>query len=127
MSAPVITSPLDYGLIGAVLILLYKVIDFLKAVLLKKRGIQDDHAPIAMPCLLDPIHHERIKEIHQMCVDTERHKDEGDYRCQWKNRDEVIRFIVAQENQIKASEKVITALNALAAELRLTRNGKARS
>ena len=123
MPAPVASSPLDYGILGGVLILLYLVVDFLKAVILKRKGAQNDYAP-RLVCQQDPIHHERIKEIHAMTVDTEKRKDDGDYNCHWKNRDEVMRFIIAQENQTTATEKVITALNALTAELRLTRNGK---
>ena len=131
------TSPLDYGLVGAVLILLYKLIDFLKAVMLKKHGICDDHAPHVGADKTQELF-QYIKEIHSYTGKVGQLIDSGKLGCQWKDRDEVRdnmefqkRVTEVHDKQTDMMEKLsatmvvlIAEIKALSTEMRLTRNGK---
>ena len=137
MSAPVITSPLDYGLIGAVLILVYKLIDVLKAVMLKRHGICDDHAPhIGAEESRELFQY--IKEIHSYTGKVGQLIDSGKLGCRWRDRDEVKDTVEFQKRVTEVHDKqtdmmeklsdtmgvLIVEIKALSVELRLTRNGK---
>lgn len=95
---------LDLGLTGLALIVVWKVLDFAKWVLLKKQGVSSNGTPLmsALACQMDPQHFAHIKEVHEMMSDAQdtvktdhatlqalkRQAEQGGF-CAWHGRDEV--------------------------------------
>lgn len=132
MDVAQVANPMEFGVIGGILIALYKSLDFAKIMALKKRGVGDTrNGTPTLVCQQDPIHHQRIREIHQYTSKVGDLIASKELGCQWQDREEVRDYMELQRKlldhtvmQIEAGKMVTVALNALTAELRLNRNGK---
>lgn len=111
-------SVLDSGVLGVVLILTWKVLDFAKQVLMAKRfeGTARDRRT------LDPQVHTRLKRMDHYIEETQRMIDEGKFSCAWQGRDEVLKMLNMQERMVEAMQANTAALNSLAQEIRLSRS-----
>ena len=59
----------------------------------------------------------QIEEMHAMTTDTEKQKQQGQFGCAWRGRDEVRDLMEIMRSLVHATEE-------LTDELRITRNGK---
>ncbi|RKZ20203.1 hypothetical protein DRQ50_00155 [bacterium] len=121
MTVPTSLAPTEYGLIGFLLILVWKVLGVGQQLFLARRGAGDS---LPYPCAKDPVHFQRIKEMHQMAKADETDKARGMYGCQWKDRDEVRDLLELMRKSIHASNNQTHAIKALTDEMRLERNGR---
>lgn len=107
------TSPIEYGLTGFLLILVWRVLSIASSLFLAKK-VPAQTAGLA--CQQDPRHFQRIKELHEMTMDTEKQKVSGKFGCAWQGRDEV-------RDSLELQRQLLKAIQELTLELRLTRNG----
>lgn len=134
MSSPI----LDLGIVGLVLMVLWKFLDVAKLWWLTKNGRGDVLAlDRKLPCLYDPSYFERMKNIEENSEHSAHHaidnKDtmrrirdgiaDGAFGCSWKDRDEVINMINAIHDNTKAQRYVEAALKELTVEIRKS-NGR---
>lgn len=121
MSPDSVSSPLDYGIVGFALLLVWQVLSVVKILILSKKMEQTQGT---FACQTDPLYPNRVKEIHE-CMNGMKEKIlHGDFQCNWKDREEVRDFMEALREQTKAAHETTGAIHALTRELRLTRNGK---
>lgn len=104
-------GPIDYGITGVILIVLYWVLYFGSKLLLSKKGVAGAHTCV------DPITQQRVLEIHTYTEGVQQQIAHGDFKCVWEGRDEVRDFKEIMTRNAVATE-------ALTTELKLTRNGK---
>ncbi len=125
-------NPLQFGLVGFVLILMWYVLNVGKTLFLasKERNREAD-SPLA--CQQDPLHFQRIREIHEFIKHTGDQVNMGEFSCQWKDREEVRDYIEVAKKQVTALESFGRSLETVSSELRLlrqelvlTRNGNGR-
>ena len=107
------SNPLEYGVVGIILLVIWKLLGVAQTLFLAKRV-----EPAA-----NLIHHLQIEEIHKMTEATEKQKNEGKFNCQWENRDEVVRSVEAHGRHTEALQTLTLEIKELTRELRLTRNG----
>jgi hypothetical protein len=107
------SNPLDYGIVGIILLVIWKMLGVAQTLFLSKR-IEP------APCLK---FHQQIEEIHKMTEATERQKSEGKFGCRWVNRDEVVNSIASHGQHTEALQVLTAEIKELTRELRLTRNG----
>lgn len=106
----------DLGALLGFMVLLAKLLDVVKIMLLNKYQPSQSAAQRES----DPLHIQRTEEIHDRLVN-------GHVGCHWKDREEVRDFIDAMRNQTVASKAQTQAINSLVDEMRRTRtNGGAR-
>lgn len=115
-------SALELGIVGLALIVMWKITDAGKQLFLASKVPQMDPA-----CPRDPILGQYIKEIHDYTETVQTQIAQGEFQCQWRDRDEVRDFMEIMKNQITASKAQTRAINELTAEMRATRNGKAKT
>ena len=108
------SNPLEYGVVGIILLVIWKMLGVAQTLFLAKRV-----EPAA-----NLIHHLQIEEIHKMTEATEKQKNEGKFGCRWLNRDEVVKSMEAHRLHTDALRILTTEIKELTRELRLTRNGK---
>lgn len=118
-------NPLQFGLVGFVLILMWKVLDVGKTLFLASRNRdesdrQQEHAA-GLSCQQDPMHFQRIREIHEYVKHTGDQINQGEFSCQWKDREEVRDYIDLQKKQLAVSEQIVKAMDLVAGEMRLLR------
>ena len=109
-------DPMQFGLVGFVLILMWKVLDVGVKLTLAKRGtVTTSSTTTATPaiCQMD---RQLLKDIHTHTVGVQKQIDQGHFSCQWKSRDEIRDLLDAIKDQTRA-------MIALSEELRKTRNG----
>lgn len=119
-SEHMLTNPLEFSVVATSLILVWKLLDVAKQLFLSNK------VPVAnqnLACQQDPLHFQRIKEIHKYTEDTQTDIAAGKFSCQWKDREEVRDYIEASRNSTKALEEVSSELKLLTQELVKTRNG----
>lgn len=105
-------APLDFGLLGVALIVIYKLADLLKSLYLSRKG--NDNGAVTLR--LDAMTAQRIKEIHQHAERMSQSVDRGMFACAWTGRDEVRDLM---ENLRELSNEVRLLRN----ELQKARNG----
>jgi len=111
MEFPIDIKALDFGVTIALLIVIYRGLALASQLYAAKK------IPAAiLACQQDPLHFQRIKEMHQATMDTEKQKLQGHFACQFKDREEVTKLI-------DTIGRNIDAIRELTLELRLTRNG----
>ena len=110
------TSPAEYGLIGFLLILIWRVMGIGSSLFIAKKNPPPGQTTVGLACQQDPRHFQRIREIHEMTLDTDKKKAAGDFGCAWQGRDEV-------RDSLELQRQLLKAIQELTAELRLTRNG----
>ena len=107
----------EFGFVGALLAIFWKMLDIAKVMFLDKRQLSQP----AMASSSDPLHVQRTEEVHEKIVN-------GSVGCKWKDRDEVRDSIEAMRAQTSASKQQTAAITALTNEIRLSRtnggNGK---
>ena len=105
---------LDFGLTMMFLIVVYKALTIGGQYWLNKKM----PSASTLACQADPMHFQRIKEMHEATMDTEKRKQQGDFQCQFKDRDEVRDLL----EQMRANT---VAIRELTQELKMIRNGRA--
>lgn len=110
---------IDLGITLTILIVIVRAAEFGLKLWLSKKIPTPKTQSVTLACQQDPMHYQRIKEMHQATMDTEKKKQHGDFECMFKDRDEVRDLI----EMIRAS---VQATKELTQEMRLTRNGKSR-
>lgn len=89
------TTPEELGVVGALLIFMWKVLGVVQQAYLSRKvksGDPDDHGiPTMSPlaCQVDPTHFQRIKEIHEYTEGVQKDIASGAFSCAWQDRDEV--------------------------------------
>lgn len=122
-------NPLQFGLVGFVLILMWYVLNVGKTLFLASKAKEKDISPLV--CQQDPLHFQRIREIHDYVKSTETQINHGEFSCQWKDREEVRDYIELTKKQLAVSEQVVKAMDGVVREMQLlrqelvtTRNGR---
>ena len=98
---------IDFGLTAIVLLVVYKALAVVGHLYVAKKTATDFSRKEERFCQL-------LKEVHEATMDTEKQKQQGNFRCQFKDRDEV-------RDLIDSMKHVVVALNELTAELRRSR------
>lgn len=114
-------DPLEYGGVAAMVLAFYKLLDVAKTLFLAKRV---ENGQLTLPCQGDPMHHQRMVEVHANCEQIRSEIIKGQLACHWKDRDEVRDFMESLRAQTVASNATTQAITALTLELRRVRNGK---
>jgi len=112
MEFPTDIRALDFGVTIALLIVVYRGLALASQLYAAKKIPPS----VGLSCQQDPLHFQRIKEMHQATMDTEKQKLQGHFACQFKDREEVTKLI-------DTIGRNIDAIRELTLELRLTRNG----
>lgn len=102
-------NPVELGVVGILLIVLFWVLKYLTTTQLVKKGA------VGGPCT-DPITRQRVKEVHNYTEGVQTQIAAGDFKCAWHGRDEVRDLLEAQRENTMA-------MKMLTDELRTTRNG----
>lgn len=100
---------MEFGVVGLALIVIYRLLGIGQQVILSKKGLISTQA--ATPCQVDPMYVQRIVEIHQMTKDTEQKKAEGQFKCQFKGRDEVRDLLESIRTLTIAVERLTKTMN----------------
>jgi len=121
MTDPSVNTLLDYGALGLALMIIWKILDIGKQVFLSKKA----PAPplLQMPCAHDPLYVERIKRIDNSIGKMDTMIAEGQFFCQWKDRDEVRDMMEVMRALNSAVERNTAEMSKLTSELHKTRNG----
>jgi hypothetical protein len=115
-------NPAHWGATGALLLLFWKLLE-VAMTLFRSRQQQQPAVAHQHRRLddVDPLHEHQMEEVHERIM-------EGKLGCHWKDRDEVRDFIEALRAQTSSSKQQTAAIQALTAEIRLSRvnggNGK---
>lgn len=122
---PSLGSLFDYGALGLALMIIWKLLDIGKHfVLSKKPGVSPvSPALLQMPCAHDPLYVERIKRIDASIGKMDTMIAEGQFHCQWKDRDEVRDLMEVMRALNSAVERNTAEMSKLTSELHKTRNG----
>lgn len=113
-------SALELGIVGIALIVIWKITDAGKQMFLANRVPSSEAI-----CPRDPVLGKKIDEIHDYTESVRTQIAQGEFHCQWRDRDEIRDMLEIMRNQTNASKAQTRAINELTAELRVTRNGKA--
>lgn len=70
----------ELGVAGVLLLVLFWVLKFATTTRMVRKGVA---------AAMDPVTVEHIKEIYSMTVKTEQQKAAGQFKCLWKDRDEI--------------------------------------
>lgn len=121
--------PIDwnqFGLVGAVLILMWYVLNVGKQLFLASRKREEPQtSQIAqLACMRDPLYVQRLHEIHDHTKRVDEHIVHGEFGCQWKDREEVRDYIDITKRQVVAMESMVREMQLLRQELVTTRNGR---
>lgn len=116
---PNVSPVIEYSLGGISLILVWKLLDVVKHMFLIRR--ENNLSPDQLG--YDITMRQRIKDIHAYTEGVQTQIAGGDFRCQWKDRDEVRDFMQVMRDQTTASKAQTQAITELATEMRITRNG----
>lgn len=118
-------SPVEFGLIGFLLILIWHVLNIGKQLFLAKQ--RDGQTT---PCHADPTYAQRLRDIHEYVEDTGHRIDRGEFSCRW-DREEVRDMLDVTKRQNEVSQRQVVAMEAMIQEMRLlrqelvlTRNGR---
>lgn len=114
MDLPNNIAAIDFGVTIALLIVIYRGLTLASQLYAAKKIPQP-----MLACQQDPKHFQRIMEIHEMTVDTEKNKLAGNFQCLFKDRDEVRDLMDIMKQNVQATKD-------LTIELRLTRNDNSR-
>lgn len=105
-----IPAAVELGVVGVALIVVYRMTEVLKIMFLKTRAPGAVQATqFAMACQTDPRHFQRIREVHEMMLSQDEGIKRGEFKCQWKDRDEI--------------RDLLEAIRALTLQLRVANNG----
>lgn len=116
--------PTQLGVMMVLVIILYKALDLVKALAMSKlfpEQVRNRSGELA--CQQDPLHFQRIQEIHDYTKLVAKQIDHGDFACQWKDREEVRDYLDVAKSQVTAMQSVVNELRLLRQELVITRNG----
>ncbi len=104
-------SLLDLGIVGLALIILFKMLDVVKCLILSKRGV-DGYAPSqsTLACQIDPQHYQRIRDIYTMAKEHGASIASGKFDCVWKDRDEVRDLLESMRRLSESMDKLTKAL-----------------
>ena len=90
-----IASPLEYGVIGGILVAIWRLLDVAKVMFLNRKGVAAD----------GDITHQQILTVLVGIAERQKRVDnligpkgEGPFDCAWHGRDEVNKFMVAIDN-----------------------------
>jgi len=125
-------SPLEFGLIGFLLILIWHVLNIGKQLFLASKKPAS-----SFPCMADPAYPKKIQDLHDYMEDASHRIDRGEFSCRW-NREEVRDLLEAttkqaevSQRQAEAAQRQVSAIETLTNEIRLlrqemvlTRNGR---
>ena len=100
-------DPTELGVVGVILVVLFWVLHFTSRMLLAKKGVVSR---------TDPSIAHLIEELHAMTVNTEKQKNQGNFNCVWRGRDEV-------RDLMDTMRRMVTAVEANTLELRRTNGG----
>lgn len=117
---PVVSySPMEYGLVGFLLLLIWQVLNVGKQLFLAKKGASSTGPTVmsALACQTDPLYSQRIRDIHAHTLAVQKQIDRGMFQCQWHGRDEIRDFLEALKEQT-------AEMRALRDEIKKTRNGQ---
>lgn len=78
------------------MIVVYRLLGFLQHLMLHKRGINT--TPTSLACQSDPMHFQRIREIHAYTQGVQQQIARGDFNCAWRDRDEVRDLLESMRN-----------------------------
>lgn len=134
MDAVTASPALDYGVAGATLITLYRVLGIMQHFLLTKAGSVPVSADATgdkvqsmspLACQVDPQHFQRIVEIDRKVGDihdytevTREKISQGAFTCAWQGRDEV-------RDLLETMRAMTTAMQGLTNEMKRNGNGAA--
>jgi len=76
-----------------------------------------------MACQIDPLHFQHVKETAESIREWDDKINRGDFSCAWRDRDEVRDFLEELRANRTATASLTDSVDALAEELRTTRNG----
>jgi len=115
------SAALEFGVVGLVLIILYRVLEVGKTILLAKKINGNDNVHVAarqstLACQVDPTHYNRIKiidgNIRSIMEYTDKNKEimgevrkavaAEKFQCLWKDRDEIRDFLEGYHGLTKA-------------------------
>ena len=110
------TTIMEAGVLGAAMIIIYRLVGVVATVVLQKKGLNPQPSSV-----FTPLQARLLEEVHQLTEKTEREKAEGKFSCAWRGRDEVLKSLALQERMLDALKLNTQALNLLAQEFRLSR------
>jgi hypothetical protein len=125
MTDPSVNTLLDYGAVGLALMIIWKLLEIGKHLILSKKINNSPGTPalLQMPCAHDPLYVERIKRIDASIGKMDTMIAEGQFHCQWKDRDEVRDLMEVMRALNGAVERNTAEMSKLTSELHKTRNG----
>ncbi len=91
---PTTSSPLELGIVGVALIVMWRGLGILSDSLAKKREVREDERSYAELGQL-------IKSIHDYTLRAQRSEDSGRHSCFWHSRDEVILLTTTMQAILK--------------------------
>jgi len=107
-------SATQLGAVGALLLVVWKLLDVAKALFLSRREQSQPELGHQHQRHDDPVHELQMEDVHKRVMG-------GHVGCHWKDREEVRDFIEAMRAQTAASKQQTAAINALVEEMRRAR------
>ena len=100
-------APTEFGLVGLVLLVVWKLLGVAEKMIMSKRNGHSDHPSglSRLACQVDPAHFHRIIEIHENTEELKTQMSQGSMSCQWRDRDEVRDYLEIAKQQLAATKE----------------------